>query len=571
MSGLSHEECQKHLREMCMIHRDTVYFYGNVGQDVWYVEPNKVLPEELQGEDNNLLSNLLEKNVIAAEDVFRYETFFQRIQQGIKEPIHMEEMSISFKTKTAQSDLETVRVVCFFKLDAEGKIIEITGKYRPLTEQEKIDGKILAEFSSDKKPSLFFNRVSNLMERYPDQSYAYIQMDVNKFKLINDTYGSDTGDQILRYISDTMHLLCNDEQLYTRLASDQFLVVMPYVSREDIVTFIHTLDSKISCYNDIRYKMTYGVSISDDRHLSIRSYIDEAGIARMSIKGNVLENIAFYDDNLKSNIKNMDAIEQVEEEALANGEFVMFLQPKYEFSNSKPRIIGAEALVRWLHPVKGLIPPGDFIPLFEQNGFILRVDEYIWEYACKTIARWISEGKKPLPISINISRTYLQKVDTVAYIFSLVERYKIPIELLQLEITETTENEETLEYIEKFKKAGFTMLMDDFGSGYSSLNMLKNTRFDVLKIDRGFLSEFLESNRGKAIVSHIISMSDELGLDTIAEGVETKEQAEFLCANGCTVAQGFYFSKPLPLDEFEKLAFPSDEKEDTISEQKIVS
>lgn len=556
MKGLSHEECQKRLREMCMIHRDTVYFYGNIGQDIWYVEPNKVLPEELQGENSNLLSDLLQKGLIAQEDVFRYETFYQRILQGIKEPIHMEEMSISFSARTAQADMETIRVVCFFKLDADGRIVEITGKYRPLTEQEKIDSRILAQFSSDKNPSLFFKRVSTLMERHPDKTFAYIQMDVNKFKLINDTYGSDVGDSVLGYIADTLHLLCNDEQLHTRLASDQFLVVMPFTTKEDIIAFIQMLDSKISCYNDIRYKMTYGVSISDDRHLSIRSYCDEAGIARMSIKGNVLENIAFYDDDLKSSIKSKDAIEQVEEEALANGEFVMYLQPKYDFADAKPRIIGAEALVRWLHPVKGLIPPGDFIPLFEQNGFILKVDEYIWEYACKTIARWIREGKKPLPISINISRTYLQKVDTVAYISSLIEKYQIPIELLQLEITETMENEETYEYIEAFKKAGFTMLMDDFGSGYSSLNMLKNTRFDVLKIDRGFLSEFLESNRGKAIVSHIISMSDELGLDTIAEGVETKEQAEFLCANGCTVAQGFYFSKPLPLDEFEKLAFP---------------
>ena len=179
-----------------------------------------------------------------------------------------------------------------------------------------------------------------------------------------------------------------------------------------------------------------------------------------------------------------------------------------------------------------------------------------------TLARWIKEGKNPIPISINISRTYLQKVDTVAYISNLVEKYHIPIHLLQLEITETTENEEVAEYIESFKKAGFTMLMDDFGSGYSSLNMLKNTRFDVLKIDRAFLSEFLESNRGKAIVAHIISMSDELGLDTVAEGVETKEQADFLHEKGCTVAQGFYFSKPLPLDEFEKLAFPQEEEKE---------
>ena len=562
MEELTYEACQKNLREMCRIHRDTVYFYYNQETDTWYIEANQVLPTQLQGQDTRLFPLMLATDVIHPDDYYRFETFYQRIKQGMKESIHMEEMSISFRMRTAQSEMETVRVVCFFKLDKEGKISEIAGKFRPLTEQEKVNNSILVQFTSDKNPSFFFKRVGMFMERYPEeQRFAYVQFDVNKFKLINDTYGIEVGDEVLSYISNTLDLLCNDDQLHIRYASDQFLVVMPYSTREEVVDFIRSIDEKICRYKQIRYKLTYGVSISDDRYMSARSYCDEAGIARLSIKGNVLENIAFYDADLKSTIKTVDAIEQVEEEALANGEFVMYLQPKYDFS-SHPVIIGAEALVRWLHPVKGLIPPNDFIPLFEQNGFILKVDEYIWEYACMTLARWIKEGKNPIPISINISRTYLQKVDTVAYISNLVEKYHIPIHLLQLEITETTENEEVAEYIESFKKAGFTMLMDDFGSGYSSLNMLKNTRFDVLKIDRAFLSEFLESNRGKAIVAHIISMSDELGLDTVAEGVETKEQADFLHEKGCTVAQGFYFSKPLPLDEFEKLAFPQEEEKE---------
>lgn len=562
MEELTYEACQRNLREMCRIHRDTVYFYYNQETDTWYIEANQVLPTQLQGQDTRLFPLMLATDVIHPDDYYRFETFYQRIKQGMKESIHMEEMSISFRMRTAQSEMETVRVVCFFKLDKEGKISEIAGKFRPLTEQEKVNNSILVQFTSDKNPSFFFKRVGMFMERYPEeQRFAYVQFDVNKFKLINDTYGIEVGDEVLSYISNTLDLLCNDDQLHIRYASDQFLVVMPYSTREEVVDFIRSIDEKICRYKQIRYKLTYGVSISDDRYMSARSYCDEAGIARLSIKGNVLENIAFYDADLKSTIKTVDAIEQVEEEALANGEFVMYLQPKYDFS-SHPVIIGAEALVRWLHPVKGLIPPNDFIPLFEQNGFILKVDEYIWEYACMTLARWIKEGKNPIPISINISRTYLQKVDTVAYISNLVEKYHIPIHLLQLEITETTENEEVAEYIESFKKAGFTMLMDDFGSGYSSLNMLKNTRFDVLKIDRAFLSEFLESNRGKAIVAHIISMSDELGLDTVAEGVETKEQADFLHEKGCTVAQGFYFSKPLPLDEFEKLAFPQEKEKE---------
>lgn len=202
---------------------------------------------------------------------------------------------------------------------------------------------------------------------------------------------------------------------------------------------------------------------------------------------------------------------------------------------------------------KGMISPADFVPVFEENGFILKLDQIIWESACRKIREWIDKGIEPVPISVNISREYIHTFDVVGEMLHLVNKYDIPIKLLELEITETTDSEGVSDVVQKMKDAGFTMLMDDFGSGYSSLNMLQKTQFDVLKIDRGFLSEFMESSRGRKIISHTISMSRDIGLDIIAEGVETPEQASFLSDCGCDSAQGFYYSKPITQEEFDKM------------------
>jgi EAL domain-containing protein (putative c-di-GMP-specific phosphodiesterase class I) len=234
------------------------------------------------------------------------------------------------------------------------------------------------------------------------------------------------------------------------------------------------------------------------------------------------------------------------------------LQPKYIYNKHEAAIVGAEALVRWIDKEGKVKSPVDFIPVFEENGFILKLDQFMWESVCKLIRKWLDAGIKAVPISVNVSRTYLYKFDVVTYIKGLIDKYNVPIDLLQIEITETTESEETIQYAEKFKEAGFTLMMDDFGSGYSSLSMLKDMPFDVLKMDRSFLDECLDNEHGRTIVSHVISMSNDLELNIIAEGVETKEMADFLYDNGCDVSQGYYFSKPLPIEDFEALWMHSD-------------
>jgi EAL domain-containing protein (putative c-di-GMP-specific phosphodiesterase class I) len=331
------------------------------------------------------------------------------------------------------------------------------------------------------------------------------------------------------------------------------MIAMSYDKPEEIERLISRIEDRLGVFGDISYKFVFGVNIITDRNIPMRKMGDRAAMARQSIKGNALKNICYYSDNQEDKLVTKKFIEDRMDYALEHGEFVMYLQPKYSISTAG--VVGAEALVRWIHPEKGMLPPAEFISVFEKNGFIIKLDEYIWEQACKAIRGWIDSGVQPVPISVNISRVHLTDEKFIDVLDRLIEKYDIPKNMIETEITETVENAGDSEVIKRLKERGYMLLMDDFGSGYSSLNMLKSTPFDVIKIDRDFFSEFMLSDRGKKIISHTISMSKDIGLDMVAEGVETKEQAEFLKNCGCDVAQGFYYSKPVPINDFERLVY----------------
>lgn len=479
----------------------------------------------------------------------------KELNRGQGFPIGMTEIETNLTFKSREGENLSCSVKCYLDMNDQGLISAYIGIIRPFSKRELEEREILNVFSNDKNPAIFINKIAKFMGAHPERQYAFIQFDIRKFKYINEKYGSDIGDEILVYINETLSIMCDDEHLHARLTSDIFQVVTYYNNKEEILEFIDMLDLRLHRYKDIRFSMSYGVSVAPGDSKQYRLHGDQAGLARAESKRAILKKAVFYEDTLMVNIKRSGAIEEIEEEALRNGEFHVFLQPKYSYDGTVGRIIGAEALVRWIDSDGKIKSPMDFVPIFEQNGFILEVDKFMWEEVCKILRGWIDSEKELVPISVNVSRTYLRKINLVSYLDSLLEKYDIPIELLQLEITETTESEDTIAYVNAFKKAGYTLLMDDFGSGYSSLGMLRNTPFDILKMDRSFLTSCLDSDNGKAIVSHVISMSGDLGLDVIAEGVETKEVADFLYDNGCTVSQGYYFSKPVPVDEFESLFF----------------
>lgn len=543
--------CREKMLDL-MVNQDIyVYFYIDYEANEWHLEENPAIPEFVMSDKVNPIDDIINSNMIAEEDRERFVLFAQMLRQGTGGTKGNEELKSQIRLKYRNNVYNWYEINIYPKKVDYSERMVITGTIHRMTEREIQVLNIVNFHTNDKSPKLFSELAMRHVKEMNDKNFAYIQFDVIGFKFINDKYGEETGNELLNYFNQVLSMYCNDQQIFTRLSADVFMLVIPYVEISDIYDFIRGLEKAMSGYKGMKYRFVFGVCLVADRDVPSRTYGDSAAMARFSVKGNALENIAFFNQDIKNNLKHKRYVEERMKAALDNGEFVMFLQPKYSISTAK--IIGAEALVRWIDPEKGMVPPNDFIPIFEKNGFVVRIDEYIWECACREIRRWIDLGIKPVPISVNVSRVHLTDSSFLSYLQALIKKYNIPKRLLELEITETAENINSNQMIQLAKDNDFRLLMDDFGSGYSSLNTLKSTPFDVLKIDRSFFTSSMESQRGKKIISHTIAMSQDIGLDLIAEGVETNEQAEFLYQCGCNAAQGFLYSRPVSVPEFEKL------------------
>ena len=445
--------------------------------------------------------------------------------------------------------------------DAGGSVCCVIATAKPFDEisgGSASDGKLNEQY--DKLTGLydgvtFCRMVKNAVAEDNEKKYALILFDIEKFKIVNELYGFDFADEVLEFIAFNMRNIFKETgAVICHFMSDFFGIFTEYDSEEDLIEMVKQISSKTSLYKNVPVSLSFGIHKIRDRSLSPRLICDYANMAKKTVKGNRIVNYAFYTEKIKNRILEDKYIENEMEYALKNGQFSMYLQPKYNISTSE--IIGAEALVRWVHPKKGLIMPDKFIPLFEKNGFIVNLDKYIWEQACIEIRKWIDSGQTPVPISVNVSRVNVGNPKLIEILDSLVEKYKIDKKYLELEITETVyydDQNHLIETLNQLKKADYTLLMDDFGSGFSSLNMLKNTPFDILKIDRNFLNETMVTDKGKKIILHTISLSNDIGINTVAEGVETKEQAEYLLECGCNVAPGYYYSKPVELKVFDEM------------------
>jgi len=396
----------------------------------------------------------------------------------------------------------------------------------------------------------FRRNVNNLIFS-SSMEIAFIQFDIRKFKIINDLYGEKFGDEILDFVSRQLQANCHDRQFYINLRSDVFMVVTEYDKEEELVEFIHRLDEKISSFKDVKLHMSYGVYTVEDKEMELRQMEDRAAMARKASKDNILTNILFYKEQFKISLYNRKFIEENMQAAITERQFMMYLQPKY--SIAKNEIIGAEALVRWRHPQRGMIYPDQFIPVIEENGFIRKVDYYIWTEACRFIKRCEKAGITTCPVSVNVSRVHLKDNECIEVLADLIKDYGIPKSLLELEITETENDQQISLKALKLKEEGFTLLMDDFGSGYSSLNILLETPFDVIKLDKKFMENMMVSGKGQLILEQVVSMANKLELGLLAEGVETKEQIELLESIGCDQVQGYYYAKPMPEEEFFEL------------------
>lgn len=404
-----------------------------------------------------------------------------------------------------------------------------------------------------------FKQVRQVLNRNSSGKFAFIRMDIQKFQLINAFYGQREGDRLLKYIADMLTHMCEEKEItvYGRIRADVFGVCMPYKDKDGLVRWMDGVREKVNAYRlDHDIVPVFGIYVIEDMLEDVNAIDDRAHLALKRCKGNYIHNYAFYEASMSEALVREQKIVNSMRAALAEEQFVLYIQPKYDLHTNM--IDGGEVLVRWLVPDKGMISPGEFIPVFERNGFIMKLDFYVWEHACQIIRRWIDEGRDPYPISVNMSRVSLYNPKLVDIICMLVKKYDIPPRLLQLELTESayTSNPALIkEAMSQLQQKGFSILMDDFGSGYSSLNVLKDIAVDILKIDMRFLSDTDMPGRGENILASVVRMAKWLGMPVIAEGVEKESQAIFLRSIGCEFVQGYYFARPMPVEEYEKLAF----------------
>lgn len=396
-----------------------------------------------------------------------------------------------------------------------------------------------------------FRRSVNNLLLSSEKKIGFIQFDIRKFKIVNDLYGEKFGNEVLDFIRKQLQEICSGEKLYVNLRSDVFMVVMEYGEEAELKAFIRKLNDRIKEFKEVKLQMSYGVYTVEDREMELRQMEDRAAMARKTAKDSIIGNIVFYREQFKDSLYNRRFIEENMQAAITQRQYLMYLQPKY--SIEKNEITGAEALVRWRHPERGMIYPDQFIPILEENGFIRKVDYYIWEEACRFIRRCSDEGLPACPISVNVSRAHLQDDKCIRVLRDMIDRNGISRQLLELEITETVDNEQVSRKAYQLKEEGYKLLMDDFGSGYSSLNILLETPFDLIKLDKKFMENMMLSDKGRLILEQVVAMANKLGLELLAEGVETKEQVELLRSIGCDQVQGYYYAKPMPAEEFYTL------------------
>lgn len=397
----------------------------------------------------------------------------------------------------------------------------------------------------------FFHHVKTLIRYRNDQNFTFIVADVKNFKWINSVYGEKTGDNVLVYIGKSL-LKYFRKGLVCRYGGDQFACVI-YGQEVPDPHMLEEMSREIAALAPIQnLVINYGVYQGVDKSQSMTIICDRAFLALKSIKDNYEGRIAYYDDEMIQKHLWERMLENDFETAVRNREFVVYLQPKY--NTRTEQIVGAEALVRWKRPDGSIISPGEFIPLYEKNGQIVKLDEYIFRLVCSIQRDRMKNGQVLFPVSVNLSRASLYYDGMIERYAKIIEEMGIPFGCVPIELTETASlyNEQIKELTEKLVETRFQLHMDDFGSGYSSMTSLNMLPFNVLKLDKSLI-DFIDQERGHQVIRHTIALAHGLGMEVLAEGVEEKEQVDILKGMDCDEIQGFYYSRPLPYEEFCKI------------------
>lgn len=382
----------------------------------------------------------------------------------------------------------------------------------------------------------FFIQTRRLLDEHPETRFALIRFDVDRFQTYNAFWGEEEGDRLLIYIANSLRKTAEilSPCTYGRINADAFCICVPY-DASHLSQQVESACSALEVFNpEYRIEPSFGIYIIEDPQEKIQTMYELAVLAARQCKGSCLRHICYYRKELGRKTMEEQRIVNEMQIALDSGQFEVYLQPKYNLQTDQP--YGAEALIRWRHPERGLLSPGLFIPVFERNGFVGKVDAYMWEEVCRLLRKWRDAGQDPGPVSVNVSRVNMYNPNLVDVLTGLVKKYGIPPQLLHLELTESAymENPEMMmNTVQALQQAGFKILMDDFGSGYSSLNTLKEIPVDVLKIDMKFLAGNSDAARGRCILASVIRMAGWLNTPVIMEGVEggvAEEHRLRLCA-----------------------------------------
>ncbi|EGT4969272.1 TPA: EAL domain-containing protein [Clostridioides difficile] len=399
----------------------------------------------------------------------------------------------------------------------------------------------------------FYRECSKYLLDKPSLNYIIVYFDINNFKMINDTFGYEFGDNLLITIAKALKEELTEGEVYARLSSDYFAIFCDYKNgRNKIIRKLDNIRSNIESNLSIVFEISLcvGIYFVEEGEVDIQKAVNKANMARSVAKGKNI-NYAIYNEDVRNKLSEESMILDDIKIALVKNQFEVYYQPKFSFVTGE--MIGSEALIRWNHPEHGFISPAVFIPIAEKSKLILKIGRFVFERVCNDLYEWKKQGKKIVPVSVNLSRVELYQPDIVKFINKTIKMYNLSSDFIEIEITETVAiNELNIlkNVLNELRTYGFSISMDDFGTGYSSISCLRDMPIDILKLDKSFLGGIEHDERSRNIAKSIVSLAKSLDLVVIIEGVESKEQAELMKQFGCDLVQGFYFARPMPAKNF---------------------
>ncbi len=544
-----------------------------LGRDSYYYNPKypvdkmlKILNQAIQYDEDGIIL-LDDKKVCVYASKHAFGMFYcpeeldllQKEFFGWMRELGIEENAATFCRVFKKNDKERlykVRHRCLF--EENGKTVGYSYVIQNLSDALENDMGEHYRLTHDELTHLynkegFSNAVTNLLKNSGDKEYILVYSNIKDFKLINQLFGLEKGNDILITIGEMLGQKVRDDDVYGRINGDHFALCMPKerFDEKEFKIAVKELATRITS-NSYTIHLQIGVYDIKEKNMDVSLMCDRAYMACKSIKRDNICEVAWYSDEMLVNALLEKEILSSFDFAIINRQFGIYLQPQVYADGT---IYGAEALARWIHPENGIIQPGVFISVLEKADLIYKLDKYIWELAAKQLSDWKGTPRENIAISVNVSPKDIYYLNIDKVFVDLVKKYDIRPEQLNIEITETAVTSDVskcAKLILELQSKGFLVEIDDFGSGYSSLNMLKDINANVLKIDMGFLRKTENQKRAMVILNYTIDMAHELGMKVVTEGVEKKEQLDYLIDMGCEMFQGFYFDKPMPIEEFER-------------------